>query len=124
MSKTLVQRLREVTAFLRFETGDRVAAASSLSEEAADRIEALEAEVSQRHERMSEWRDDMENAPRDGTMFVVIGVTKGNGFTGGRPYTSDPWVVWSGEDGTFHRWPHNWPPTHWSPLDPPPDPPQ
>lgn len=41
----LVQRLRTVTGFIRFETGDRVLAAGSISEEAADRIEALEKEV-------------------------------------------------------------------------------
>jgi hypothetical protein len=38
---TLIARLRMVTGFIRFETGDRVAAAACLSEEAADRIEAL-----------------------------------------------------------------------------------
>lgn len=38
----LVERLRNVTGFIRFETGDRILAAGSLSEEAAGRIEALE----------------------------------------------------------------------------------
>jgi len=37
----LVKRLRVVTGFIRFETSDRVAASACLSEEAADRIEAL-----------------------------------------------------------------------------------
>lgn len=41
----LIARLRMVTGFIRFETGDRVAAAACLSEEAADRIEALAARV-------------------------------------------------------------------------------
>ena len=41
MSDDLVKRLRVVTGFIRFETGDRVAASACLSEEAADRIEAL-----------------------------------------------------------------------------------
>ncbi|KZY52606.1 hypothetical protein A3734_18455 [Sulfitobacter sp. HI0054] len=36
------ERLRAVTSFYRFETGDRVAASACLSEEAADRIDALE----------------------------------------------------------------------------------
>ena len=39
----LINKLRAVTGFIRFETGDRVAAAACLSEEAADRIEELEA---------------------------------------------------------------------------------
>jgi hypothetical protein len=45
MSDDLVKRLRVVTGFIRFETGDRVAASVCLSEEAADRIEALTAKV-------------------------------------------------------------------------------
>jgi hypothetical protein len=45
MSDDLVKRLRVVTGFIRFETGDRVAASVCLSEEAADRIEALEAKL-------------------------------------------------------------------------------
>jgi hypothetical protein len=43
----LVKRLREVAGFIRFETGDRVPAAGSLSEEAADRIEALQAQLAE-----------------------------------------------------------------------------
>ena len=42
MSDDLVKRLRMVTGFIRFETGDRVVASACLSEEAADRIEELE----------------------------------------------------------------------------------
>jgi hypothetical protein len=37
----LIKRLRMVTGFIRFETGDRIAASACLSEEAADRIEQL-----------------------------------------------------------------------------------
>jgi hypothetical protein len=37
----LIKRLRMVTGFIRFETGDRIAASACLSEEAAERIEAL-----------------------------------------------------------------------------------
>ena len=37
----LISRLRIVTGFIRFETGDRIAASACLSEEAADRIEQL-----------------------------------------------------------------------------------
>lgn len=42
MKRDIKTRLREVTAFFRFETNDRVASAASLSEEAADYIEKLE----------------------------------------------------------------------------------
>jgi MoaA/NifB/PqqE/SkfB family radical SAM enzyme len=45
MSDDLVKRLRMVTGFIRFETGDRIAASVCLSEEAADRIEELEAKL-------------------------------------------------------------------------------
>lgn len=62
----------------------------------------------------------IETAPVGRKMFVVIGVTSGNGFTGGRPYTTDPYCVWQPEKGEFSRWPHNWPPTHWQPLPNPP----
>jgi hypothetical protein len=41
----LIEKLRIVTGFIRFETGDRIAAASCLSEEAADAIEAQRAEI-------------------------------------------------------------------------------
>ena len=45
MSDDLVKRLRMVTGFIRFETGDRIAASACLSEQAADRIEELEAKL-------------------------------------------------------------------------------
>lgn len=54
------------------------------------------------------------------TMFLVIGITQGNVFTGGRPYTTDTYCVWQNSKGEFSRWPHNWPPTHWMPLPQPP----
>ena len=38
MKKDIVERLQEVTGFIRFETMDRFRAAGSLSEEAADEI--------------------------------------------------------------------------------------
>lgn len=57
----------------------------------------------------------IDSCPKDRTMFVAIGVTAGNGFTGGRPYKTDPYCVWF-EDGEFCRWPHNWKPTHWLEL--------
>jgi hypothetical protein len=45
MTGDLVKRLRMVTGFIRFETGDRIAASACLSDEAADRIEELEAKL-------------------------------------------------------------------------------
>jgi hypothetical protein len=63
------------------------------------------------------WQD-IATAPKDGTreMFVVKAFNVCNGFTGGKPYTSDPWCVWRESDGSFSRWPHHFPPTHWHPL--------
>jgi hypothetical protein len=65
----------------------------------------------------SQWQD-IATAPKDGTreMFVVKAFNVCNGFTGGKPYTSDPWCVWRESDGSFSRWPHHFPPTHWHPL--------
>lgn len=63
----------------------------------------------------------IETAPKDGKkMFVVIGFNVCNGFTGGKPYTTDPWCVWVDDDG-FAGWPHNFGPTHWMPLPKPPE---
>lgn len=45
MSDDLIKRLRVVTGFIRFETEDRIAASACLSEEAAARIEELEAKL-------------------------------------------------------------------------------
>ena len=45
-------------------------------------------------------------------MFVVIAINVSNGFTGGKPYTTDPYCVWYEKDGSFARWPHNFNPTH------------
>jgi hypothetical protein len=47
------------------------------------------------------------------SMFVVIAmdVIVGNGIR----YTSDPYCVWP-MSGTYMRWPHSFPPTHWRPL--------
>lgn len=41
---------------------------------------------------LTEWQP-IETAPVGMKMFVVIGVTKGNKFTGGRRYTTDPYCV-------------------------------
>lgn len=59
----------------------------------------------------------IETAPKDRrTMFVVKAFDVANGFTGGNKYTTDPWCVWRNDDGSFARWPHNFPPTHWLEL--------
>jgi hypothetical protein len=65
-----------------------------------------------------EWQP-IETAPRNRTMIMMIGVTRGNGFTGGAPYTTDPHCGWI--DGEHYaRWPHHWPPTHWKAVGSPP----
>ena len=51
---TLIARLRMVTGFIRFETGDRVTASICLSEEAANRIEQLVATNEQLESSMRE----------------------------------------------------------------------
>ena len=63
----------------------------------------------------------IETAPTEGReMFVVKAFNVCNGFTGGKPYTSDPWCVWHESDSSFARWNHKFQPTHWMPLPPPP----
>lgn len=34
----------------------------------------------------------------------------------GTPYFSDIYHSWKNPDGTWARWPHDFPPTHWRPL--------
>lgn len=58
----------------------------------------------------------IDSAPYTKEMFVVKAFNVVNGFTGGLPYTSDPWCVWLEKDGSFARWPHNFKPTHWLKL--------
>ena len=48
-------------------------------------------------------------------MFVVVALDVEVAFGGAR-YTSDPWSVWRGRDGSFERWPHSFSPTHWCPV--------
>ena len=62
------------------------------------------AEILQSHE----WRTDMENAPRDGEKVVVI--------VGGDPIITWWDGFWQGYDGPL--WGE---PTHWKPIDTPPD---
>ena len=62
------ERLRAVTAFCRFETGDRVAAAACLSEEAADRIDALEKAL--RRLRQRKTSDQMTQDEWDANDFI------------------------------------------------------
>lgn len=59
----------------------------------------------------------IETAPQeDKTIFVVKGFNVCNGFTGSKPYTSDPYCVWPDGNGGFARWPHKFQPTHWCEL--------
>lgn len=60
----------------------------------------------------------IETAPDDRRMFVVQAFNVETGLhtpSGGRRYTTDPWCVWKCR-GEFVRWPHDFPPTHWTPL--------
>lgn len=63
------------------------------------------------------WRPISE-APHGGRqMFVVRAFNVQQGST---TYNSDPWCVWREKSGSFARWPHKFPPTHWQPLPAPP----
>ncbi|WP_338469046.1 DUF551 domain-containing protein [Sphingomonas sp. gentR] len=110
----LTERLR-VIGHLACRRG--IAELAAIGQEAATTLETLRQENARLRE--AGWRD-IESVPIGKTMFVVIGVTDGNGFTGGQPYTTDPCCVWRNEDGSFARWNHHWPPTHWMPLPPAP----
>jgi hypothetical protein len=61
----------------------------------------------------------IETAPKDKQMFVVIAFDVP--FLGtGKNYTTDAYCVWAETGGKFSRWPHKFPPTHWTPLPSPP----
>lgn len=51
-------------------------------------------------------------------MFVAIAIDAitrpGSTIT----YTTDPWCVWRNDLGTYSRWPHSFPPTHYMELPP------
>jgi hypothetical protein len=58
------------------------------------------------------WRP-IDSAPTEvKRMFVAIAIHS----PVANNYTSDPYCVWVENDGTFARWPHPFPPTHWLPL--------
>lgn len=60
----------------------------------------------------------IETAPNGRGMFVVQAFNVETGLStpgGGRRYTTDPWCVWKCK-GEFVRWPHDFPPTHWTSL--------
>lgn len=77
---------------------------------------------SSKESRMSEWQP-IETAPKQEMfrkeMFVVraFGVQTG---ANAHPYDTDAYCVWRDHNGRFVRWPHPFPPTHWTPLPPPP----
>lgn len=60
----------------------------------------------------------IESAPVGKTMFVAKAFAQQ--IVGSMMYDSDPWCVWQSSLGSFERWPHRFPPTHWMPLPPPP----
>ena len=72
MSDDLVKRLRMVTGFIRFETGDRIAASACLSEEAADHIEELEVKLV---ETICLARDAINGLVDSGDAFEVLNAT-------------------------------------------------
>ena len=60
----------------------------------------------------------IETAPKKRepfSMFVVIAIETSEASPN-ITYTSDPYCVWRESDGSFTRWPHPFPPTHWFPL--------
>lgn len=46
---------------------------------------------------------------KDRRMFVIIAI---DAWTGNSYYTSDPVTTWRDNDGSFPRWKHAFPPTH------------
>lgn len=64
----------------------------------------------------------IETAPRARHPMIVVrafGVPAGTGAI--RNYHSDPYCVWWDEDDAcWRRWPHAFPPTHWTTLPGPP----
>ena len=62
----LIDRLHQVTAFYRFETGDRVAAAASLSEEAAYIIKAQAEEIARLREALHYYANCENPTPNEG----------------------------------------------------------
>ena len=67
--------------------------------------------------QMTNWQP-IDTAPatrQPFSMFVVVAIDADTGYHGA-PYTSDPYCVWREVDGSFARWPHPFPPTHWLPL--------
>lgn len=66
------------------------------------------------------WRPIVDAPTTGREMFIVRAFNVCNGFTGGKPYTSDAWAVWRASDGSFARWPHHFAPTHFHALPSPP----
>lgn len=62
---------------------------------------------------MSEWHP-IETAPSSRRVMFVVRAFNAE-LKPGTLYTSDPYCVWS-ENGKFVRWPHEFEPTHWTPL--------
>lgn len=94
------------------------------AEGSADRTESLkmlheaeEAVNAKLRELLPVWQP-IESAPAEGMeLFVVIGINVTNKKAGCKNYTTDPYCVFRGHEGSFVRWPHrHFQPTHWMPL--------
>jgi len=69
-----------------------------------------------KHGEAAGWQP-IETAPKDDRrMFVVQGFNVPPTPQSIAGYTTDPYCVWRADDGSFARWPHQFPPTHWMPL--------
>lgn len=62
---------------------------------------------------MKDWKDISE-LERNHKCVVLIAKTDTVGTVS--PYITDPWCGWRQADGTFARWPHPFPPTHFYEL--------
>lgn len=83
---------------------------------AAKRSKEAQAEAKRVNAAYGGWHP-IETAPRHTKqMFVVQAFDV---LVRGHKYTTDPYCVWA-EKAEFVRWPHQFDPTHWMPLPPPP----
>jgi hypothetical protein len=61
---------------------------------------------------MGEWISVDERLPDPRKQVLVIAVGAGPQ----KRYTTDYYAAWQNDSGTWERWPHREPPTHWMPL--------
>lgn len=66
---------------------------------------------------MSEWKPISElPAERKMVVLVAIDVLIPINETRSTLYSTDPYCGWRNSDGSFARWPHPFPPTHFATL--------